>query len=70
MGAAAAAAAATAAGGGGGGGSEGPAFRHCFLQAMMARRYLKEEDAKALYRQITGAPNGGLLFSWTGRSWE
>ena len=55
-GAAAAAAAAAAAEGGG---NFGPAYRHCFLQAMMARQYVKESDAKELYRQITSAADGG-----------
>lgn len=56
----AAAAAAAAAGGGGraAGGADGLVYRHCFLQAIMGRQYLKESDAKELYRQITGAAHG------------
>lgn len=64
-GGAAAAAAAAAAAEGGGGGEMHTAYRHCFLQAMMARQYLKESDAKELYRQITGAANGGCS-GWVG----
>jgi hypothetical protein len=59
--AAGAAAAAAAAGGTGGAafaGEGGRAYRHCFLQAMMARQYVPESDAKELFRQITGATTG------------
>lgn len=65
-GAAAAAAAAAAAGGDGGGGVGGPAHRHCFLQAVMARQFLREDDAKDLYRQITGAQNDAFYFHFVG----
>ncbi|KAI7839617.1 hypothetical protein COHA_006617 [Chlorella ohadii] len=58
----AAAAAAAAAAAEGGGGEMHTAYRHCFLQAMMARQYLKESDAKDLYRQITGAANDASYF--------
>ncbi|PRW44587.1 non-structural maintenance of chromosomes element 1-like protein [Chlorella sorokiniana] len=61
-GAAAAAAAAAAAEGGVGGGNLGPAYRHCFLQAMMTQQYLKESDAKKLYRQITSAADDANYF--------
>lgn len=50
--------AAAAAAAGGDGSNEGPAYRHCFLQAVMARQYLRESEAKQLYRQITGAASG------------
>lgn len=60
--AAAGAAAAAAAAGGAGGAAfaeeGGRAYRHCFLQAMMARQYVPESDAKELFRQITGATTG------------
>ncbi|KAL4858862.1 hypothetical protein ACK3TF_001247 [Chlorella vulgaris] len=46
-------------GSGRGGGEHGPTHRHCFLQAMMARQYVKEAEAKALFRQITGATHDG-----------
>ena len=36
----------------------GPIYRAAFLQALMQRQYMKEEDAKALYRRVTDAASG------------
>ena len=38
---------------------DGPAFRHAFLQAVMARAYLRESEAKELYKRICSSPDGG-----------